>query len=149
MIDRGPSFTVWAFQIVVLFSVAGCGGPDRPQTVPVSGVITFGNGPWPKSGKIFFTCVEPEPGFPLRPGVADFDRDGSFVVTSYEPGDGLVPGTYRLSIECWEVAPNFDGIPSQSVIPDRYHDPATNGIEEIVIKSSDNQRELELDIPKP
>ncbi len=125
----------------------GCGNSNRPKTIPVTGTITFGGGPWPKPGEIYFTCVEPEAGFPRKPGLAQFDTNGAFVAGSFTEKDGLVPGTYRMSVECWEVRPNMDGIPAKSYLPDKYLNPAENGLEDVIIKSTDGRRELTLDIP--
>ena len=149
MLDRRPALARRLLWLTVLLCISGCGRSDRPQTVPVRGVITFGGGTWPKPGRIIFTCVDPEAGYPLHPGTAEFNEYGEFVATTFERGDGLVPGTFRLSVECWEVPPNFDGIPAQSIVPERYHNPATNGLAELVVRSSDDKRVLALDIPKP
>jgi hypothetical protein len=45
-------------------------------------------------------------GMPRRPGVGKFTADGEFVVTSFNEGDGLVPGTYGVGITCYEGLPD-------------------------------------------
>ena len=48
------------------------------------------------------TCEEPAAGMPIRPAWARFSTAGEFRPTSFSPGDGLVPGRYRVSIEAWD-----------------------------------------------
>ena len=38
-----------------------------------------------------------------------FGTDGQFKAKTFEPGDGLMPGKYSISIECWDVPPNTTG----------------------------------------
>lgn len=105
----------------------GCGGTE-PGLVPVSGKVTLNGGPWPKEGRINFTPTGA--GDLLRPGGATFDTDGSFRVTSFTEADGLYPGTYQVSVDCWEVEPTIgnDGrpTPGKSPVPPKFRNPATS-----------------------
>ena len=103
--------------LIVSF-LPGCGS-DAPEMVPVSGKVTLDGGPWPKPGIVFFTPLEPAEGFPRRPGMGHFDTDGVFTVTTRDPGDGLIPGTYRIAVECWEVEPT-DSAPGKSYTSEWY-----------------------------
>ena len=47
----------------------------------------------------------------------------TFVVTSVEPEDGLVPGVYLVNIECWRRPPAEDGTPGISCIGDGWKPP--------------------------
>lgn len=130
-----------------LVLLAGC-GPKGLETVPVRGAITFGGGEWPKPGVANFTPVEAAPGFPLRPAGGAFDVDGRLTVTSFSRGDGLVPGKYRVGIECWEVPPSMDRsqIP-KSFLPAKYQSPVTSGLE-VVVEPGARVVEVRFDIPK-
>lgn len=94
----------------------GCGGNDRPKTIPVTGIITVKGSPPEQPGALFFAPIEVAEGYPRRGGRALFETDGHFAATSFEPGDGLVPGTYRVRIESWIVPPSM-GKPGKSYIP--------------------------------
>ncbi len=133
---------VWVSLIVC----NGCSRSDLPKTIPVTGIITLDGATLPKPGTIFFTCVEPHAGYPNRPGIAKFNEDGVFVATSYYQGDGLVPGTYRISVECWEVPPSFDGPPAKSIIPSTYLNPSGSDLEKVVILPTDDHRKIVIDI---
>ena len=36
-------------------------------------------------------------------------EDGVYAATTYEPADGLLPGKYKVAIECYETPPNMEG----------------------------------------
>ena len=96
--------------------VTGCGKSNLPQTIQVSGTVSFAGGICPGPGRIRFLPVDISPNRPRRPGRATFDSDGAFHTTSFRSGDGLVPGTYRVQLECWEVEP-ANGMPGVSFLP--------------------------------
>jgi len=94
--------------VVALLSCPGC-GPTNPKTIPVSGQVTFNGGEFPGAGKVNFL---PRPGSgtdaePMRPAIGRFDADGKFQATTWEEGDGLRPGEYLVTVECWKQAPTM------------------------------------------
>ena len=101
-----PCLGLWVLGCLGI-CILGC-GPSRPTTIPVRGTVTFNGGPPPAEGMITFPCIEPAPGFDRRPGRARFDTSGKYSATSFVDGDGLVPGTYRVRVECWKVAPSME-----------------------------------------
>ena len=105
----------------------GCGNPHG--TVKVSGNVVVDGQPPPGPGTLSFTVVEPASGFPSRPAMAKFGNDGKYVVTSFDPGDGLVPGKYKVSVECYETPPNMEGKPVKSYIDAEYMNGETSGLE--------------------
>ena len=106
--------------------VVGCGS-GLPQTIRVAGRVTFNGQEPPAPGKVYFLPVEPAEGFPSRPAKGDYDKAGYFRATTFEPGDGLMPAKYLISIESWEAAPNMNGAPGKSYIPKKYQSPQTSG----------------------
>lgn len=112
--------------------LAGC-GPRGPETVPVHGRVTFEGGACPAAGTVYFTPVEAPAGLPLRPASGNFETDGTFTVSSFETSDGLVPGKYRVRVECWKQPPGDDGTPGVAYVkagyeaPDLVVEPGTRG----------------------
>ena len=96
----------WSLPVVASFccllSFSGCGGRDVEQ-VSVSGKVTLDGGAMPGPGTLYFTPASAAEGSPLRPGTANFKADGSYSAGSFEEGDGLVPGNYKVDVHCWEV----------------------------------------------
>src|SRR3990170_6421261 len=89
--------------LLVGLTVGCVGGNDLPL-VPVSGRVTFDGKSCPKSGTILFVQVPGtgKSGLPTPPARATFGVDGRFEATSFQKGDGLLPGTYQVSISCLE-----------------------------------------------
>lgn len=124
--QRIPTFIALAF-LTFVAATLGCG--NKHGTVPVSGTVTVNNQAPPGPGTVLFTVVEPAEGFPNRPSMAKFDTTGKYSVTTYDPGDGLLPGSYKVAVECYETPPNMDGKPVKSYIDEKYIKPATSGLE--------------------
>jgi hypothetical protein len=136
--DRRSSL-VCVFGLTLLVA-AGCSG-DGLTTVPVRGKITFGGGPPPAEGAVFFAPLEVEPGFPRRPGRARFGVDGTYAATSFEQGDGLVPGTYRVSVECWQTPPGMGGSAGVSYVGASFDPP------NLVVSEEQGPIEHDLEVP--
>ena len=116
--------------------------------VPVQGKITFGGKAWPKEGMLYFLPVEAPAGVSKRPGAALFDREGNFRAGSFGKGDGLLPGRYKITVECWEVAPSMEGPPAKSYVPAKYQNAATSDLELTAVAGAP-QTGVVLDVPMP
>lgn len=145
---RTQRWMAWIVAILALAPWWGC-GRGTPETVPVRGRVTFRGGPWPQPGVIHFLPHQPHPGYPSRPGWGHFDHDGQFVVTSWQPGDGLVPGTYGVSVECWEVPESMEKPGSgKSCVPPKYQSSRTSGWV-VVVEPGKPLLDLRFDVPAP
>jgi hypothetical protein len=143
---RWRSLPLTACCLLILLA-AGC-GRRGPEVVPVDGTITFGGGPWPKAGVLIFAVESPSPGLPNRPTMGLFDADGRLTVTTYTKGDGLIPGKYKIGVECWEVRPDImSPHAAKSYVPTRYGSPETSGFT-VVVEPSQKVVKLNLDVPK-
>ncbi|HBO44437.1 MAG TPA: hypothetical protein DD670_10990 [Planctomycetaceae bacterium] len=110
--------------VLMLAVLAGGCGPSGPKRVKVEGKVTFNGSPPPADGSFYFAPSKPAPGFPARPAYATFSMgDGTFVVGSVKSDDGLVPGVYRVTLECWRQQPSADGTPGRSHVPEGYIPP--------------------------
>jgi hypothetical protein len=131
----------------ILVLAAGCGG-DRPQTISVSGRIALDGGEWPQPGRLTFSTVEPAEGFPERPGTAFFEVDGKFEAFTWEKGDGLMPGKYKVVVECWEVEPTMEDPVGKSYVSNLYTSPASSPLE-VAVEPGQRSIKLTWDVPKP
>ena len=110
MPDRSPSFdrpTDRLLRVAMAAATAAGCSKSEPGLVPVRGKITLDGGPWPHEGSMIFTPEGGGPASRSRPAGARFSTDGAFVATSFAEGDGLFPGTYKISVECWEAEPKM------------------------------------------
>jgi hypothetical protein len=105
-------------------SLSSC-GRRLPELVPVSGRVQFAGGPPPAAGVIHFLSLESTGNLPSRPGMGRFGTDGRFEVESFSGAKGLMPGRYRVRIECLsrEPAPVPGDYEKASYVPAGYQPP--------------------------
>lgn len=132
--------------------VSGCSGGRRGvELVRVSGKLTCDQGPMPAAGQVLFVprqaAAGATPGRPLRPASATFAIDGAFRATSWIPGDGLVPGTYAVVVDCWQVPPTMNGPPAMSYIAPAYGAAETTPLE-LVVPVGSGPQGVSFDIPR-
>lgn len=139
-------YRVWILSGACLALVTGCRS-DRPATIPVSGRITFDGKAPPTAGTLYFTIDAPAEGFPRRPTLAKFDERGRFRVTTWDRGDGLMPGRYKITVECWEITPELGGAEGKSFVPKKYQDPTITDLA-VDIAPDDRSRTLELNVAR-
>jgi hypothetical protein len=140
-----PSHLLLAGCLLAVLFAAGC---RRQGPEIVTGTITWGGGSWPKPGALYFTVESPAPGQPTRPATAKFDVDGNITVKTFAEGDGLIPGKYKIAVECWDVPPRMGSpTPPKSHVPARYSSPATSGLT-VDVQPGQNGIALKLDVPK-
>ena len=127
---------------MVALVFAGCS--NSPRCIPVSGTVTLDDAKVPGPGFIYFTTAAAgQEGVSSRPGTAAFDADGRYTATTFAPGDGLLPGTYNLRVDCWQTAPNMEGKPVVSFIPARYQNAASS---ELVLTVNQDARQITFDV---
>ena len=85
--------------VLVLVGVVGCGGePGTAPTVKVTGTVTYNGEPVEGASVAFI----PENG---RPASGTTDPSGKFTLSTFESGDGAVPGKHTVAIS----EPSDDG----------------------------------------
>jgi hypothetical protein len=139
-IHCGRSLLHFAVLAALGAACVGCSGDDKPL-VPVTGQVTYGGGDWPMPGYITFTPLKSPGDTPARPGAGRFGPDGNFVVGSYRPGDGLMPGRYAISVSCFDAnttKPRYEA----EFVPKGFKP------EELVIEKGQDAVELNFDVPK-
>jgi hypothetical protein len=134
----------WRLAAVGCALAAGGCDDSRLPLVPVSGVVTFDGGPCPGQGQVTFQPAEVEPGLPRRPAAGKFDRDGRYEATSFEPGDGLTPGRYKVVITCYSGLPDPA---SSDPFGDINRVPADFQPEELVVAQGSDPIERNFDVP--
>lgn len=128
---------------MVCLLAGGCGDGGYPLT-KVSGKVSFNGEPPPKPGRIAFSLVPGtgRDGVPNRPGSATFGSDGKFEATTFEKGDGLLPGAYKVNVIC------ISGLPGQSK---SYADvslvPGDWKPDQLMISGEDRSVSVDYDIP--
>lgn len=106
--------------LLLLFAF-GC-SEGEPALVPLAGTVTYNKRPIPM-GKLVFHPQFPGPGW--MP-VAVVDDSGTFEASTRQQGDGVLPGRYIVTV-VWR--PGSDDEESPNLLPARYADPKTSGLD--------------------
>ncbi len=150
--------------VVLLASVLafGCGqqGADRPKTVPVTGTVTHGGAPVEGATVAFQSASG------ARGAVGVTDAGGKYTLTTFESGDGAVPGEYQVKIFKYKVeevseavgdVDSDDYVPpaegegeeetaeAENLLPAKYADPTTSGLTATVTEGGDNTFDFPLE----
>lgn len=143
-------YAVWMVAAAAVIQ-AGCGG-NPYGAVPVSGGITFAGQRPPADCVVYFLpSTQRDAGtnaLPPRPGRGFAGKDGLFVVSSFKEGDGLLPGTYDVRVECWRTPPQAshatpDVIKGASFVPVAFTPPP------LTVQPGQAAIRYDLDVPAP
>jgi hypothetical protein len=94
------------------------------------------------AGTISFTPTRAADGSMTRPGSGKFGKDGNFVVGSYTPGDGLLPGVYKVNVSCVDPSDFTKTTEELNLVPKTFKP------EDLVVEAGSHPIELNLDVPK-
>jgi len=119
-----PVLSLLAF----LALLAGC-GQDRPECVPAAGQVFIDGQPL-TAGQI---RVIPSG---ARAASAKIDQEGRFTLTTFESGDGCVPGTHAVEITALDTT----GDRMVQLVPEKYGRADTSGLTVTVDGSTDSLR---------
>jgi hypothetical protein len=130
---------------ILLFTlvVTGCGGA---ATCPIRGRVVFKDtNALARELVGYVVTFELVDGDVSASGVVE--RDGTFEVSTYELGDGAVPGRHRVALNApmsHELIEGPGAAEAARLIPDKYGSPTTSGLE-ITVKSSGQEVELAVE----
>jgi hypothetical protein len=90
-------------------------------------------------GVIYFDPLTVAEGLPFRPAQGVVAEDGSFEMSTFEEGDGVVPGEYRVRIVATNVLSAFEDPVQRAdwLIPKKYGDPKQNALTVKITTDSD------------
>ncbi|QDT34155.1 carboxypeptidase-like regulatory domain-containing protein [Thalassoglobus polymorphus] len=87
------------FSLAMLVTLSACGGKTdplkaaRPKTVPASGKVTYNGTPVEGAQVNLIPATNTDPA-----AFALTEADGTFTLTTYDDGDGAVPGNYQVTV---------------------------------------------------
>jgi len=123
--------------MVLLLLAAGCGTPE-PELFPLAGRVLYRGRPVAGAELGFHPLFE-GPGWSP---VAVTGEDGSFQAATKQPGDGVLPGRYKVTV-VWHPETS-DGEESPNRLPARYASPVTSDLEVEAGTDSDTPFTFEL-----
>jgi hypothetical protein len=105
---------------------AGC-GDGRPERVPVSGKVLIDGKPLETGNIRVYSGSH-------RAASGKIEADGSFKLSTYELGDGVVPGTHPVSVTGAKL---LDAKTMRWFAPKKFADASTSGLSLEVTESTD------------
>ena len=81
--------------LAIVFTAAGCGSSDNVTVYPVKGKVAFNGKPMVGGGSISLIPTGNQPGAAAG---GEIKEDGTYELTTYQPGDGSMPGEFRVVI---------------------------------------------------
>ena len=138
--DRNPVLH-YSLAISFAIAVAGCGSgdPDAIKTVVASGTVSFNDKPI-EQGTIGFI---PGKG---RPAIGQI-KDGAFTLTTYDYGDGAIPGKHRVTVTSVKKEPSPTGGDDTTVflIPQRFSIATESNVDVEVPPEGNSKIEIKLE----
>ena len=93
-----------ALSLCLLFLV-GC---TPSPVIPVSGKITFADRDVPEVCRLSFLPTESTEGVSIRPSGGEMSADGTYELAPFQGVKGLLPGTYKIRINYFDLKRNGD-----------------------------------------
>ena len=131
---------------LLAFAVLGCGGSGDPKPIAVKGKVVF-DGKAVKNATVRYAPLDPQHG---RIASAETDDQGEFEMSTFQPGDGVLPGKYRISVTAYVIPDDATpeqiekGYFSEPAIPEKYFNVEKSGLEDAVDDSHSGFIELNL-----
>jgi len=144
VVDAGAHLRQVCATALLIGPILGCGETvEYPKTIPVSGKVTHKGQPVPK-GTITF---QPDQG---QAAVGEIQPDGAYTLTTFNQGDGALPGHHRVFVIANTADPTkMPGSspgwkPPKDLVPKKYNKVETSGLETTV---SEDKKEHDFDLP--
>ncbi len=124
--------------VVLATLLTGCGGPAVTQ---VTGRVTLTDGKVPVGVYVMFMDDVNK-----RSPSGMVDADGRYTLTTEKPGDGALPGVYKISFGAPSAADSNDPTPP-TPFHDKYLSASTSGLEREVKPGQTNEFDFVLELP--
>jgi hypothetical protein len=122
----------------VLLVIAGCSRGGL-KTIPVYGNVTFVGREAPKTCRLFFKPVKVDG--VIRPAATERQSNGSYSVNAFSSSKGLIPGTYRIDVTYYDLAPGKDASDRSNWMPTTYD------AGEVVVSADSSGVEHNIEVP--
>jgi hypothetical protein len=144
------------YLIVLLAMVSGCNEARLPNMVPIRGEVLYKGKPLTE-GEGTVVYMPTEAGGEARRATGEIRPDGTFTLTTLDPGDGAMKGKYTIVVYCYKPHPGEPttregrerllregGIKRGSFIPEKYANAANSGLTDLVDDSHTGFKRIEL-----
>jgi hypothetical protein len=130
--------------MLLMFLVSGCSKGNLQETYPVSGIVQWSNGQAAielTGGMVAFEAIDRSKNHTFPVGAVQ--SDGTFILKTYQPGDGAPEGKYKVAIMP-ERNRDIEVRQPPSVMDPKFENYMTSGLE-VTIKPEVNQLKLTVE----
>lgn len=134
-------FRLLAVLLCAVFLLAQAGCEKRQHVVPIKGTVLYKDKPL-TSGSVMF---QPEAG---TPATGRIQPDGTFVLSTYDVGDGATVGLNKVRVVSTEQQPEnleIEATVGRSLIPEKYNNFGTSPLTFEVKEPGDENAVLKLE----
>lgn len=142
----------FALLMLAVLTLCGCSGgdPSKPPAVPAKGTVLYKNAPAAGVLVVFHPLGQGREN--AEKPVATTKEDGTFVLTTYQEGDGAPPGEYGITL-VWNVKSKDQkfslsgegGGGGTDKLGGKYGDPRNPKFKKTVVKGEANDFKLEVE----
>jgi hypothetical protein len=125
---------------LILAAAVGCGSG---KTTPVRGKVVFKDGTPLSGGLVLFRPVDEKLQVSAR---GDIQKDGTFILGTYQEGDGAVPGKYQVAITPPPRPTRLEKPIGPPFIHPRFESYETSGLE---FEVTHRKNEFTIQVQKP
>lgn len=142
------SFAIVGFGVCLTLIATGCGG-SNPKTIKVAGKVSYNGGPVTQ-GSITFQPTKTAEGALSRPARGDIGSDGTYELSTFETGDGAIPGDYLVLVVTATGGPTPEEPKAKETwaTPERFGSPIESPLEATVPADHSGVLELNFDLDK-
>jgi len=135
----------------LLVSAGGCGS-NGPEMVPIRGEVIFNGEPLRDVTQGIVRYSPKQSGTAAREATARIQPDGSFEMTTFKKGDGVVAGEYNITVSAYsspvltreQTEAGVRGTGRKLMIPEKYLEAATSGLSDQVDADHSGFTRIEL-----
>ncbi len=121
--------------------IMGC-GQRNPETFSVQGRVEFEDGSVAEIGSVEFRSMTGTERMTAR---GKIEKDGSFTLSTFQPGDGALPGDHQVIVQQMVIAEGMAHHQHGRRVPGKYSDYAKSGLNALVKKQESNPIVIKLD----
>ena len=137
---------------LVLPGLSGCGRSGGPEMVPIHGDVSYNGAPLQNVTQGIIRYTPKESGTAAREATGRIQPNGTFVLTTFKAGDGVVAGEYNITVTAnsspmltrEQTESGAKQAAPKSMIPEKYRNASTSGLSDKVSSSHSGVQKIEL-----
>jgi len=136
---------------LIVTDFAGC-RKSGLEMIPIQGQVSYNGAPLQNVTQGIVRYSPKEPGTTAREATGRIQPDGTFVLTTFKGGDGVVAGEYNITVTAnsspmltrEQTESGAKSAPPKSMIPEKFRNASTSGLTDTVNSSHSGVKKIDL-----